>query len=732
MSNRQLRSEVIPHFRGRKGSRRLRILLSFIKEILDVDTLGLFRIWNYRFQRTAMSEGTVNAVRKFKSLYDFSLRWSVGAPKQPIPYTKVGKNGFPLVIREFEPYLSSGTPNESRAALTILQLYKLMDCKAEYSLASITNPYSGEESPRWIGVFENVLAQMFPSGNLDRRKARLKPGFHVSGRNGPNGPALGSAYIDRLAIMGTPLEGYIRDLAIETRSIRLVKLLAETDVTYDVNHKSGNRRPEHSRIRIKYESGAKARPFAICDYFTQCSLKPIHDYVMDWLKSHPCDGTNNHAHAFNAVRMATLDRNKEFFSFDLTTATDRFPVYLQRMTVAAMFGPRIGELWSSIITDREFLGPRGERVRWAVGQPLGALSSWGVFAITHHAIIQVAYRNAYPNSWNRFHKKGSVFWFRNYRIIGDDVCIMGSRRVAEEYRKILENLGVEISNAKSFIPEASGTGFPVAELAKRVCKQGVEYTPVPPDAILMREETSQGLRLSIESALDRGYSRAGSPYPVQSLLPLRQEWASLMFPLRGIAPPFKGLRDLSSAWDRTKDPPAGLSPGWFFWADYPEEGLESAIKTYVFDRITKSVQEANRMISSISRAMSSGKPIAQGGDWQPEYHQCQSRILLEPLGDIVRALDDASVDVVDLVFGGDYSADQLDRFIGRVSKLLDPRQIILGRKARDEKYLTRRFWSETIKYLIGMGPEAIRKLGVAGPDDVLGIAEEDEWEIYDA
>jgi len=31
-------------------------------------------------------------------------------------------------------------------------------------------------------------------------------------------------------------------------------------------------------------------------------------------------------------------------------------------------------------------------VSYAVGQPMGALSSWAMLAITHHLIVQVAYK----------------------------------------------------------------------------------------------------------------------------------------------------------------------------------------------------------------------------------------------------------------------------------------------------------------------------------------------------
>jgi hypothetical protein len=56
------------------------------------------------------------------------------------------------------------------------------------------------------------------------------------------------------------------------------------------------------------------------------------------------------------------------------------------------------------MTDRDFwfnaqvakkLGVDVGPYRYAVGQPMGGLSSWPGLAITHHWIVQVAARNVY-------------------------------------------------------------------------------------------------------------------------------------------------------------------------------------------------------------------------------------------------------------------------------------------------------------------------------------------------
>jgi hypothetical protein len=84
-------------------------------------------------------------------------------------------------------------------------------------------------------------------------------------------------------------------------------------------------------------------------------------------------------------------------------------------------------------------------------------------AITHHAIINYA-------------KKDKSF----YGIIGDDIVI-GSKTGAEEYKHILNDLGMEISFEKSIMSDDKNN---VAEIAKRLFLNGRDISPIPPDILL--------------------------------------------------------------------------------------------------------------------------------------------------------------------------------------------------------------------------------------------------------
>jgi hypothetical protein len=67
----------------------------------------------------------------------------------------------------------------------------------------------------------------------------------------------------------------------------------------------------------------KTRVIAILDYFSQSCLKPLHEYLFKVLKKIPQDRTFSQGDFENII-----NNSKWFYSVDLTSATDRFPIEL--------------------------------------------------------------------------------------------------------------------------------------------------------------------------------------------------------------------------------------------------------------------------------------------------------------------------------------------------------------------------------------------------------------------
>lgn len=163
----------------------------------------------------------------------------------------------------------------------------------------------------------------------------------------------------------------------------------------------------HSRIALLPESGGKTRTIAIGDYWSQAILKPLHNSLMGCLRKLETDGTWNQD--FQSERIKRLANNHSI-SFDLTNATDRFPVEIQRLLISELFGEDLSVAWVGLMTDRTF-SYKQHSVRWGRGQPLGFYSSWAAFALAHHAVIEYC---AF---------KIGVKSFRDYAVLGDDVVI---------------------------------------------------------------------------------------------------------------------------------------------------------------------------------------------------------------------------------------------------------------------------------------------------------------------
>jgi len=104
-------------------------------------------------------------------------------------------------------------------------------------------------------------------------------------------------------------------------------------------------------------------------------------------------------------------------------------------------------------------------VRYSVGNPMGAYSSWATFALAHHFIL---YRIA--------RELGREWTTLPYVLLGDDILI-GDGQVGARYLELISQLGVEYSPTKSYISSE------VCEFAKRYVRHGEEVSPFPVSSI---------------------------------------------------------------------------------------------------------------------------------------------------------------------------------------------------------------------------------------------------------
>nr|UJQ92532.1 MAG: putative RNA-dependent RNA polymerase [Mitoviridae sp.] len=243
------------------------------------------------------------------------------------------------------------------------------------------------------------------------------------------------------------------------------------------------------KLGFKDEPAGKVRVFAMADAWTQWVLEPFHQYLFDILRLIEMDGTFDQLKPVKA-KAATA---KAAYSLDLSAATDRLPITIQWALFKSLISQEFATQWMRLLVGRGYYAFSNkynvaEMLHYAVGQPMGALSSWASLAVTHHFLVQVA-------AW----EAGVVpvgTWFTDYAVLGDDLVIFDSK-VKVLYLKVVDAIGVECGIAKSLL-SPRGTAI---EFAKRTFWLGKDISPVP-----LLEFISANLTLSDAISFARKYS----------------------------------------------------------------------------------------------------------------------------------------------------------------------------------------------------------------------------------
>lgn len=107
-----------------------------------------------------------------------------------------------------------------------------------------------------------------------------------------------------------------------------------------------------------------------------------------------------------------------------------------------------------------FVSPEGVLLKYEAGQPMGAYSSWAVFAVCHHLVVDYC---MFINGLRPEEKA--------YILLGDDIVI-NHDGVAASYKRVMSELGVDISPLKT---HESYTSY---EFAKRWFHYNQEITGI--------------------------------------------------------------------------------------------------------------------------------------------------------------------------------------------------------------------------------------------------------------
>jgi hypothetical protein len=225
----------------------------------------------------------------------------------------------------------------------------------------------------------------------------------------------------------------------------------------------------------------KTRVIAVLDYFSQSVLKPLHSWLFKILKRIPQDFTFNQG----GFREYIQDW-EDFYSCDLSAATDRFPIKVISQVLLGIFPQTYVTAWEDIMVGYPFRIPGDSSVSYQRGNPMGAYSSWASFTLAHHFVMFMCCEDL-----------GIKWRTAKYAILGDDVLI-GDTSLYLKYRSYLDNLDIPVSEPKTHESKL------LLEFAKRWVYKGEEITPFPIPA--MREAKNYAFLTSLLSQeSERGY-----------------------------------------------------------------------------------------------------------------------------------------------------------------------------------------------------------------------------------
>jgi hypothetical protein len=399
-----------------------------------------------------------------------------------LPRVKRTKSGIPLIFpANWRLQLVKFNKFYIKFALTITSLYRDLTFKAKPDLSSIIDP--GSSDPKLIKQIKDFIpkfVKLFCFGLPDDVRRNMLLGkflwFPIL-KSSPQsfGPltstnpitmirsagALSAQQIKSLYSLMALSAGNGTNLMIFSGLLDLCREVSSRLTTlYTIGEFTG-------KLGFKQEAAGKVRVFAMVDPWSQLVLAPIHRVLFWFLSKHSrLDGTFN-----QLAPIERIPRGKPLYSMDLSSATDRLPISIQTPLLRQVFNLSKEEAlnWESLLIERAYQVDHRDlnvkSVKYSVGQPMGALSSWAMLAFTHHLIVQFA----------ALQVQGSLkSLFRDYCILGDDIVIF-NHKVAKKYHDIISSLGVKCNLNKSIL-SPRGLGL---EFAKQTFLLGTNVSPAP-------------------------------------------------------------------------------------------------------------------------------------------------------------------------------------------------------------------------------------------------------------
>jgi hypothetical protein len=419
-------------------------------------------------------------------------RYSNGVPKL---FGMEGRNYFGelIILKKNNEDVPNNVLRVCRMLISLCAIFRCMSPEHVIKLSTITDPWTGDGS-----LNEKNAKLALSNMGFYRLKGRVKsPTFLWSNKSGVNARyAFLSAGLDLIAMMDRPSVwlSYVRycySMSYYLWLIVFVLFSISMIPPYLLNQLRELFLEEGAelhlgRLTIIKEMRGKARVVGITDYWTQCLFKPLHDAIYSLLGDLPEDGTKAQLAPVKLMLNPPSGEIPPYLSsVDLSAATDRLPVFQQALLLEYLGLP--GFAWRDVLArpynymDKDYV--------YAVGQPMGAYSSFAMLALTNHVIMHVAF----VQTQNEY-LKGSG----QYAILGDDVA-MSSLSLSTEYERLMRSLGVEINPIKGFRGK-------LLEFAKNIfMADGTNLSPISAKVLLRSSRDPIFIPALLNDCINKGF-----------------------------------------------------------------------------------------------------------------------------------------------------------------------------------------------------------------------------------
>jgi len=420
-----------------------------------------FRPLLQKLQSHLETRGAVSLILFVKDIRVVWLNYLCGSPIK-LRGVKSTKDGIPIIFGDLIQAIRKGEslPEMAQILNTILFCTRALSLGRDIDYTPIIG--AAKQPPNDISEYVSDFWKEigYRKHSTIPRALRWKD-YHLTTKVGPNSENDNALYraICDLTSLPPQLEASLRILggpkfesSLDTlyNGVVLFKHFASVIPFY-------GKKSSFRKISGIPDKELKVRVIAIGDYFSQSVLTPLHNYLFRVLKKIPQDCTFGQDKGPAKILSA-----KYYSSIDLTNATDRFPISTIYAVLAGVLPELYLAAWKDVMVGYPFDIKGGkEKISYAVGNPMGFLSSWASFAVAHHYVVYYCCRKV-GVSWSQL----------QYCLLGDDIVICDPQ-VAECYKQTILGLGVEFSPSKTY----TSTYF--FEFAKRIFYKGTEVSPFP-------------------------------------------------------------------------------------------------------------------------------------------------------------------------------------------------------------------------------------------------------------